>query len=101
MQQQTEINDEERQIELDISLSIDELKSEDFFTSEKWHKPYAEALMETDPVRLEALIIEAEDAISNRYLELCISPAPIGCRRDLQNAISVLMELRNGLAGRT
>jgi hypothetical protein len=79
----------------DVHISTIELKAEDFFTSEKWHKPYAEALMETDAARLQTLIIEAEDAISNRYLKLCISSAPIECRRDLQKAVSVLMELRS------
>ena len=88
----------EKHIQSNIPLRISELLPQDYFTSEKWHKPYAEALMEPNPVRLEAIIIEAESAISNRYLELCISPAPIECRRDLQNALSVLTKLRSSIS---
>ena len=39
-------------------------------TSENWHKPYADALMEVEPPRLSRLIVEAERAIFVRYLEL-------------------------------
>lgn len=50
------------------------LKLNDFFISEKWHRPYAEALRETDATKLPTLIAEAEDAIFDRHLELCTSP---------------------------
>jgi hypothetical protein len=56
-------------------------------TSENWHKPYAEALMEVEPQRLSRLIVEAERAIFGRYLELCKNPRPIEFSRDLQNAV--------------
>jgi hypothetical protein len=45
----------------------------DFFTSESWHRPYTEALLETGPIELRARIAEAERAIFVRYLELYLS----------------------------
>jgi hypothetical protein len=63
--------------------SVRELVPMNFFVSENWHRPYADALMETDPVRLAPLIAEAEHAIFDRYLELCVSPGPIEYSRDL------------------
>jgi hypothetical protein len=39
------------------------LELDDFFVSEKWHRPYAEALQETDSTELPTLIAEAENAI--------------------------------------
>jgi hypothetical protein len=68
------------------------------FVTEKWHGPYAHALMESDPTRLAPLIVEAEHAIFNRYLELCQSPGPIEYSRDLQNATGVLRNLKNSVA---
>ena len=65
-----------------------------FFVSEKWHRPYAEALQETDVTKLLTLIADAEDAIFDRHLELCISPASMEQSLDLQQAISVLAQLK-------
>ena len=42
-----------------------------FLVSEKWHRPYAEALQETDVTKSLTLIADAEDAIFDRHLELC------------------------------
>jgi len=64
----------------------------DSLTSENWHKPYADALMEVEPQRLSRLIVEAERAIFVRYLELCMNPRPIEISRDLQNAVYVLID---------
>jgi hypothetical protein len=75
--------------------SARELIPTNFFVSENWHRPYAFALMETDPVRLAPLIAEAEHAIFDRYLELCFSPGPIEYSRDLQNAVNILIQLKN------
>lgn len=72
-----------------------ELVPKNFFVSENWHRPYADALMETNPVRLAPLIKEAEHAIFDRYLELCVSPGPIEHSRDLQNAVDVPIQLKN------
>jgi hypothetical protein len=57
-----------------------------------WHKPYAEALLETDPSKMAALILVAERAILNRSVE--ILPAPIEENRDLESALHVLSRLR-------
>ena len=65
-----------------------------FFVSEKWHRPYAEALRETDVTKSLTLIAEAEDAIFDRHLELCISPGSMEQSLDLQQAISVLAQLK-------
>ena len=65
-----------------------------FFVSEKWHRPYAEALRETDVTKSLTLIADAEDAILNRHLELCISPGSMEQSLDLQQAISVLAQLK-------
>jgi hypothetical protein len=68
--------------------------------SEKWHRPYAEALLETDSAKLRALIAEAEHAIFARYLELRISPGSKEQSLDLEQAVNALSQLkkRNGVA---
>jgi hypothetical protein len=66
-------------------------------TSENWHKPYADALMEVEPQRLSRLIVEAERAIFVSYLELCMNPRPIEISRDLQNAVYVLIDLKKSI----
>jgi hypothetical protein len=70
------------------------LEPKDFFTSEKWHRPYAEALLETDSIKLQARIAEAEHAIFARYLELCISPGSREQSLDVERAVSALLELK-------
>ena len=70
------------------------LAPNNFFVSEKWHRPYAEALQETDVTKLLTLIADAEDEIFDRHLELCISPASMEQSLDLQQAISVLAQLK-------
>jgi hypothetical protein len=73
---------------------LDGLNHQNFFISEKWHRPYAEALIEAEPARRSHLIVEAEHAIFSRYLELCDCPGPFECSRDLQNAIDILIQLK-------
>ena len=75
--------------------SVRELIPRNFFVSENWHRPYADALMEANPVRLAPLIAEAEHAIFDRYLNLSVSPGPIEYSRDLKNAVDVLIQLKN------
>ena len=65
-----------------------------FFVSEKWHSPYGGALQETDVTKLLTLIADAEDAIFDRHLELCISPGSMDQSLDLEQAISVLAQLK-------
>jgi hypothetical protein len=67
---------------------------DNFFESEKWHRPYAEALQETDATELPTLIAEAENAIFERYLELCTSRGSMEQTFDLQRALSVLAQLK-------
>lgn len=63
-------------------------------SSQKWHRPYAAALMETEPAKRASLIDEAERAIFCRYLELCVTPAAIEHSIDLQNAVYYLSQLK-------
>ncbi|MGB2628554.1 MAG: hypothetical protein WAK20_17345 [Candidatus Acidiferrum sp.] len=49
-----------------------ELLSKNFLATEKWHRPYANALMEKDPAKLAPLVAQAEHAIFDRYLELSV-----------------------------
>jgi hypothetical protein len=70
------------------------LELNDFFVSEKWHRPYAGALQETDATELPTVIAEAENAIFDRYLELCTSRGSMEQTFDLQRAISVLAQLK-------
>lgn len=62
--------------------------------SERWHRPYAEVLMETEPAKLTLLIAEAERAIFDRYLELRITPAAAEHSIDLENAVYYLSQLK-------
>jgi hypothetical protein len=64
------------------------------FVSQKWHRLYAGALMETDSVRLSLFILVTEEAIFARYIELIADDCKSDEIADLQNAIAVLSELR-------
>ncbi|MGB9469404.1 MAG: hypothetical protein WBQ59_08635 [Candidatus Acidiferrum sp.] len=63
-------------------------------TSQIWHRPYAEALMEAEPAKQAPLIAKAERAIFGRYLELCVTPAAVEHSIDLQNAVYYLSQLK-------
>jgi hypothetical protein len=65
-----------------------------FLESEKWHKPYAEALLETDPVKVVELISEAEHEILRRFLEFHESPGSKEQNLDLRRAVDTLVTLR-------
>jgi hypothetical protein len=69
------------------------------FVAQIWHRPYAEALIEADPVRLRALIAEAEQAIRARYLQLCVSSVPWDEDLDLLDAMNALAELKKAIRG--
>jgi hypothetical protein len=47
-----------------------DLDPQNFFTSEKWHKPYAQALLESESTELSRMIAEAEHAIPSLYRTL-------------------------------
>src|SRR4029077_18848576 len=59
-----------------------------------WHKPYAEALLETDPSKIVALILEAEGAHLNRSVRIQTFPAPIEENCALESVLRVLSRLR-------
>jgi hypothetical protein len=71
------------------------LKLEDLFVTQSWHRPYAEALLETDPSNLPYLIAAAERAILDRYLELELAPVPTDELVDLGHAIEALSQIKS------
>jgi hypothetical protein len=62
--------------------------------AEKWHRPYAKALMENDPEKRRAWIAEAEKSILARYLELQSTPGLEIQFCDLQRATEELKRLK-------
>jgi hypothetical protein len=81
-----------------VPLSRTEIKA--CFVAQNWHKPYAEALIETDPANLSVLIAEAVQAILGRYLQLADSPTAMEETLDLLNAADALYQIRNAICGR-
>jgi hypothetical protein len=75
--------------ELDLPFPL-----KDYLVPRTWHKPYAEALLETDPSKMAALILVAEDAILDRSVEIQTCPTPIEESHDLESALQVLSRLR-------
>jgi hypothetical protein len=70
----------------------------DYSVSKEWHRPYVEALFETDEAKLGALIAEAEWSIVGRFLELLISSVETDDTLDLVNAAFALTELKKASA---
>ena len=64
------------------------------FHIQTWHKLYAGALLETDLDKLFVLIGQTEMAILGRYIKLIAAKSESDEILDLQNAITVLLELR-------
>jgi hypothetical protein len=75
------------------SVAIDEL-----FVTRKWHRSYAEALLETDVAKLPVLIAAAGEAILARYAELVVVPIPADEILDLQHAVVALSQLSGHIA---
>jgi hypothetical protein len=75
-------------------VSERKVKIKDYSVSKEWHRPYVEALFETDEAKLGALIAEAEWSIVGRFLELLSSSVETDETLDLQNAAYVLTELK-------
>ncbi len=71
------------------------IKLEDLFVTQSWHRPYAEALLETDPSNLPYLIAAAERAVMDRYLELELAPVPTDELVDLGHAIEALAQIKS------
>jgi len=64
------------------------------FARQRWHKPYADALMEGDASKIPAAIAKAERAIFGRYLELRFSTFHAEETADLDRAIDALREIK-------
>jgi hypothetical protein len=67
---------------------------EDLFVTQSWHKPYAMALLNSNPANLPELIATAERAILDRYLELELDPVPTDELIDLGHAVEALSQLK-------
>jgi hypothetical protein len=74
------------------------VKIKDYSVSQEWHRPYVEALFETEEAILGTLIAQAERAIVGRFLELLFSSAETDETLDLQNAAYALTELKKASA---
>jgi hypothetical protein len=59
-----------------------------------WHKPYAEALLATDPEILVTLLAAAEAAIFERLLELAACEDASAERQDIGRALDVMLTLK-------
>ena len=66
----------------------------DYSVSQEWHRPYIEALLETDNAELGSLIAEAERAIVDRFLELLVSSVETDEFLDLQSAGYAITQLK-------
>jgi hypothetical protein len=66
----------------------------DYSVSQAWHRPYIEALLETDDAKLGSLIAEAEKAIVGRFLELLVSSVETDEFLDLQSAGYAITQLK-------
>jgi hypothetical protein len=71
---------------------VKEITLEDRFVEQRWHRPYAEALVESDPAKKSRLIAAAEEAILNRYVEIAAAEEGV----DLRHALDALAELKRG-----
>lgn len=63
---------------------------------QSWHRPYAEALIETKPEVLAALIVLSEREILTRYFELAEARIVSDEVCDLRNAVTVLSLMKKG-----
>jgi len=72
---------------------------EDIFLTQRWHRSYAEALLNSNPINLPVLIAQAERAVLERYLELSVTPSLTGDLVDLGHAVDVLAKLRTASHG--
>jgi hypothetical protein len=69
-----------------------ELTLEERFFEQRWHRPYAEALLESDSAKKSRLIAAAEKAILDRYVEIAAAEEGV----DLRHALEALAELKRG-----
>ncbi len=59
-----------------------------------WHKPYAEALLATDPETLMTLLEVTQAAVFERLLEIAACEDASSERQDLGRAIDVMLTLK-------
>jgi hypothetical protein len=60
----------------------------------RWHKPYADALLEVDPEILTKLLTATEMALFERLLELTANQDERDERHDIARAIDVIVSLK-------
>ena len=82
----------------DPFVAEDRVEFKDYSVSHEWHRPYVEALFETDEAKLGALIVGAERAIVERFLELSVASVETDEILDLQNAADVITEFKKASA---
>jgi hypothetical protein len=82
----------------DPFVAENKVEFKDYSVSHEWHRPYVEALFESDEAGRGALIAEAERAIVDRFLELLIASVETDEVIDLQNAAHVITELKKASA---
>jgi hypothetical protein len=72
--------------------SSNRMEDSAMFVSQNWHKPYGEALLEPDPVKLPEAIAVAKREILTRYL----APSRVSQDEhlDLSNAVAALSHLK-------
>jgi hypothetical protein len=68
------------------------------FAEQKWHKPYADALLQGDAARTPGAIDVAERAIFTHFLELAATSERTDESIDMQNAIDALSQLKKDIA---
>jgi hypothetical protein len=78
----------------DSPLAQNSAHLKDYSVSQEWHRPYIEALLETDNAKLGSLIAQAEKAIVGRFLELLVSSVETDEFHDLQSAGYAITQLK-------
>jgi hypothetical protein len=66
-----------------------------------WHKPYGEALSETDPEILVKLLAATEKAVFERLLELTANEDASDERQDIRRALDVILTLKTQARSKT
>jgi hypothetical protein len=66
-----------------------------------WHKPYSQALLETDPKILVRLLAATQKAVFERLLELPANEDASHERQDIRRAIDVILTLKTRADSKT
>ncbi len=81
-----------------LFLCPEQKEAEALFELQIWHRPYAEALIETEPEILAALIASAEREILTRYFELAEARKATDEVQDLHSAVVVLAIMKKAMS---